>query len=152
MPEGSVKVFIGSTWRHFKDLEEAVAFAKAEADSRPGNGSPVVRNHPKRMSAREFRKLGYLQDANRRYFHPLGMALEVVIEEDGSEAFGEIWDYRDDPEGLLFSEEDWTVDAVDVQRSIQIKADRANKVSARLKNHGFVIQPLPKSHASEGSS
>jgi len=59
----------------------------------------------KRMTVSEFRKLGYLQELNRRFLHPLGLALEVVVEGGGSEKFGQIWDYREDPEGPLFEEE-----------------------------------------------
>jgi hypothetical protein len=56
----------------------------------------------KRMSISEFHDLGYLQEANRRFFHPLGLALEIVKLEDGTESLGGIWDYRCDPEGMYF--------------------------------------------------
>ena len=63
----------------------------------------------KRMDIREFRELGYLQEANRRFFHPLGLALEVVTSdpEDGDQSWrlGGIWEYREDPEGITFSRE-----------------------------------------------
>lgn len=98
----------------------------------------------KRITPKEFRDQGYLQDVNRRYFHPLGMALEVIIDDDGKVEFGGVWDFRDDPEGIMFHHEDWTREKVDVDRSIEIKADRANKRAARLKNLGYVIQPLPE--------
>ena len=58
------------------------------------------------MTVKEFRAAGYLRQVNRQFFHPLGMALEVVIDEEGNERFGEVWDYRDDPEGIRFAEED----------------------------------------------
>ena len=58
---------------------------------------------PKRMDLTEFRNEGYLQEVNRQFFHPLGLALEVVMEEDGTiSRLGGIWDYRDDPEGMFF--------------------------------------------------
>jgi hypothetical protein len=57
----------------------------------------------KRMTPKEFRELGYLQELNRQFLHPLGLALEMVIDTDtGAEAFGQVWDYRDDPEGITF--------------------------------------------------
>ena len=34
----------------------------------------------KRMSINEFQKKGFLQEANRLFFHPLGMALEVYVD------------------------------------------------------------------------
>ncbi len=85
----------------------------------------------KRMDIAEFRRDGYLQELNRLFLHPLGLALEVVVEDcdcgeghvekgpagaiysapcgrcGGSgkrEWLGGVWDYRDDPEGILFGE------------------------------------------------
>lgn len=54
------------------------------------------------MDIAEFRQLGYLQELNRRFLHPLGLAIEIVQHEDGSESLGGVWDYRDDPEGLFY--------------------------------------------------
>ena len=56
----------------------------------------------KKMSVKEFREEGYLQELNRCFLHPLGLALEVITHEDGTESFGRVWDYRDDPEGVIF--------------------------------------------------
>jgi hypothetical protein len=59
---------------------------------------------PRHMSLDEFQQLGYLQEANRLFFHPRGLALEMVVERDGSMRLGGIWDYRDDPEGIVFAD------------------------------------------------
>lgn len=56
----------------------------------------------KRIDIREFRELGLLQEVNRLFFHPRGLALEVWEESDGSMSLGGIWDARDDPEGVLY--------------------------------------------------
>jgi hypothetical protein len=56
----------------------------------------------KHMNIEEFTRLGFLQEANRKFFHPLGLALEVVINKNGDEELGGIWDYRKDPEGNFF--------------------------------------------------
>jgi hypothetical protein len=58
----------------------------------------------KHMSIKEFREKGFLQEANRLFFHPLGLALQVDIDSSGNETLGGIWDYRDDPEGILFGD------------------------------------------------
>jgi len=66
----------------------------------------------KRMKIQEFRELGFLQEVNRLFFHPLGLALEVVVKckempdvaDSGEMLIGGIWDYRDDPEGVLFKQ------------------------------------------------
>jgi hypothetical protein len=54
------------------------------------------------MTVAEFRATGLLQEINRRLLHPCGLALEVIVAEDGTESFGAVWDYREDPEGITF--------------------------------------------------
>ena len=88
----------------------------------------------KRMNIKEFREEGYLQEVNRRLLHPLGLALEVILEEDGSERLGGVWDYRDDHEGIIFAESPdlWKMDNIN-----QIKLDR---LDTRMKALGFWVQ------------
>lgn len=89
----------------------------------------------KRIDIAEFRRKGYLQELNRRFLHPLGLALEVVVEEDGTERLGGVWDYRDDPEGIYYAGE---VDAEKAERITRLLAERA---PAREDALGFVIEP-----------
>lgn len=106
----------------------------------------------KRIDIGEFQEIGFLQEANRLFFHPHGLALEIVSVTDNDKALstlelkpaemdllrllvansagtgempeelagisaaineartlkvgdkwlGGIWDYRDDPEGIVF--------------------------------------------------
>lgn len=56
------------------------------------------------MSIEEFRSVGFLQEANRLFFHPRGLALEVVIDDDGCAHLSGIWDSREDPEGIVFAD------------------------------------------------
>jgi hypothetical protein len=58
----------------------------------------------KYMTVKEFVDSGMLFEVNRRVLHPLGVAIEVIREEDGTVQFGGIWDMRDDPEGIVFEE------------------------------------------------
>lgn len=115
----------------------------------------------RRMNIKEFRELGFLQEANRHFFHPLGLALEVVSElcpecgghsedDDPCEAcdgggyierLGGVWDYRDDPEGVTFSE----------NMLSREKASNVREQFCRLlkeRNWMFAVkdgvQPLPK--------
>jgi hypothetical protein len=48
---------------------------------------------------------GLLFEINRRVLHPLGLALEVVVEDDGTAKLGQLWDCRTDPEGILYTDE-----------------------------------------------
>ncbi len=92
----------------------------------------------KRMNIKEFREKGYLQEVNRRFFHPLGLALEVIIDKNGNEKLGGIWDYRNDPEGIIFG---------DIKPEFKIKAENIEKEfeakrKYREKSLGFFIQPI----------
>lgn len=80
----------------------------------------------KRMDIREFRSEGFLQEANRLFFHPLGLALEVNVEDDGTETLGGVWDYRDDPEGVAFGS-----DMIDPEKIRKVEDERARHVAAR---------------------
>lgn len=86
-----------------------------------------------RMDIAEFCRLGYLQELNRRVLHPCGLALEVIVNEDGTEQFGGVWDYRDDPEGMLF-------DAIDQSKVEVIDAEIERHAAARIAVMGSVVQ------------
>ena len=100
----------------------------------------------KKMSIKEFREKGFLQEANRLFFHPLGLALEIsvdwpegVTDEDkvlykdnpfnhpeAVYSLGGVWDYRDDPEGILFGD-----GIVDKNKVEYIESLRNSKISKR---------------------
>ena len=82
----------------------------------------------KRIDIKEFREKGFLQEANRLFFHPLGLALEVMIDEDGSEKLGGVWDYRDDPEGILFREGE-----INQEKITHVHNLKKSKIAARTK-------------------
>ena len=91
----------------------------------------------KRISAKEFRDFGYLQELNRQFLHPLGLALEVVIDNaTGDMSIGGVHDCRDDPEGFVY--DDAVVDYAKVAR-IQVEWNERKK--ERLKGLGFMVQP-----------
>jgi hypothetical protein len=106
----------------------------------------------KRMSVKEFREAGYLQELNRRFLHPLGLALEVFVEDDGEMRFGGVWDYRDDPEGMIFGP--------DILESDEFRTHLENVVDQMIDRRpermvalGYWIQPpIPKKkpEASDG--
>lgn len=89
-----------------------------------------------RIDIKEFREEGFLQEANRLFFHPLGLALEVIIEEDGTEKLGGVWDYRSDPEGILFS----PGTPISKEKARNIESLRKSHYSERLKILGSEIQ------------
>lgn len=82
----------------------------------------------KKMSPREFRELGYLQELNRRFLHPLGLALEIGLDGDGNERFGQVWDCREDPEGLIFAP-----GVIDPDKALRVQMEAERKKIARQK-------------------
>jgi hypothetical protein len=60
-------------------------------------------NDIKRMDIKEFREKGFLHEVNRQVLHPVGLAMEIIIDgETGEECLGGVWDYREDPEGIFY--------------------------------------------------
>jgi hypothetical protein len=99
----------------------------------------------KRMDIADFREQGFLQEANRQFFHPLGLALEVVTDAETSEPvrLGGIWDYRDDPEGILFGGE-IAVDPGKVA-SVAAEAERHRIPREAILGDGQTIQGVDRS-------
>lgn len=94
---------------------------------------------PNKMTVKEFREQGYLQELNRLFLHPLGMALEVVLNEDGTERFGEVWDDRDDDEGIIYGE----LKDIDREKALRIHEERITKSTLRRARFGWAVQPPP---------
>jgi hypothetical protein len=119
-----------------------------------------------RIDIAEFRREGYLAELNRRFLHPLGLALEVVAEakcascgcerEDHwtdpgnpcpkcastddpltSERLGGVWDYRDDPEGIYFGNDLAELGEI-ADHIAELWAKREGPRVAAL---GYMIQP-----------
>lgn len=92
----------------------------------------------KRMDIKEFQEEGFLQEVNRQFFHPLGLALEIIINDDTGEArLGGVWDYRDDPEGMFFNN-----NMINEEKIKKIKELKDSKRFTRLmaaRDYGFKI-------------
>ncbi len=95
------------------------------------------------MTPKEFREQGYLMELNRRFLHPLGLALEVEINDHGVEAFGAVWDCRSDAEGIMFSEDELKRAGV-AEAARRIRRERSGRCIARQKRLRFMIQPIPE--------
>lgn len=90
----------------------------------------------------EFQRLGFLQEVNRLFFHPVGLALEVLRHEDGIVTLGGIWDYRDDPEGVMFGGE-YIQGEVAVEKANSVAVEREKHRAARVAMFGDIIQRIP---------
>lgn len=89
----------------------------------------------KYIDIKEFREFGYLQEVNRKFLHPLGLALSVSIDGDIIKLDG-IWDYRDDDEGMIFDNE-----ILDVDKAKRVNEAYQEKAKYRKKRFGWEIQP-----------
>jgi hypothetical protein len=99
----------------------------------------------KRIDIKEFREQGYLQELNRQFLHPLGLALEVVIEENGEERLGGVWDYREDAEGVIYGFANRGVkEYVAKENELRIKNELLKRTEARIKLLGSVIESIPE--------
>lgn len=93
------------------------------------------------LDIKEFREKGYLLEANRQFFHPLGLALEINVDENGNEVLGGIWDYRDDPEGILY-DENLVKSKKAKEKKEFVEQQFYDKAEYRRKKYGFEIQPI----------
>ncbi len=93
----------------------------------------------KRIPIAEFRKLGFVQEINRRILHPCGLALEVILEANGDETLGGVWDYRDDPEGMAYQD-----GMIDRKKYRSVEDLWYSKAHYRMENLGYVTQPVPE--------
>lgn len=92
----------------------------------------------KRMDIAEFVDEGYLQELNRRFLHPLGLALEVVIDENRDPVrFGGVWDCRDDKEGLIYAK-----GVLDPEKAQCIRQFEIDRTTERVDRLGYWIQPV----------
>ncbi len=98
----------------------------------------------KNIDIKEFREKGYLQELNRRFLHPLGLALEISIDDDGNEKLGGIWDCREDREGIYYD-----ITNSDLERKITFKNKKLfidtefeNRCKNRQEFLGFDIESL----------
>lgn len=100
----------------------------------------------KRIDIKEFREKGYLQEVNRCFLHPLGLALEITIEEDGTEKLKGIWDYRDDEEGIHFGLKDSNEERIDhfLKNKAYVSKKRLEKAQVRIDKFGEIIEPIIK--------
>ena len=93
---------------------------------------------------KEFREKGYLQEANRKFFHPLGLALEIKINENGIEELGGIWDYRDDEEGIFYNIKESSIErkTAFLEKEKFISGEFKKRSEIRKNKLGFGIEPI----------
>lgn len=93
----------------------------------------------KRMDIGEFVEAGYLQEANRQFFHPLGLALAVESDDGAPSRLAYVHDARDDDEGYVFE----NLTSEEAKRGRAITAEQERRLALRRERLGFGVQELP---------
>lgn len=96
------------------------------------------------LNINEFVEKGYLQEANRLFFHPLGLSLVVKYDEDSQQfALGGVLDCRSDEEGVVFgSSKDSGQASVRTEKFSSVQKEIKEKSSIRVQRFGWSIQPI----------
>jgi hypothetical protein len=99
----------------------------------------------KRIDIKEFRENGYLQELNRRFLHPLGLALEIIQDEDGTEKLGGIWDYRNDEEGIYYDLANSDEERINnfIKNEQFVFDEMMKRSEKRTEMFGSNIEPIP---------
>lgn len=98
----------------------------------------------KRIDIKEFREAGYLQELNRRFLHPLGLALEIIRADDGKETLGGIWDCRDSSGGMIYNLKESATDRLERFKKNKnfIDLEFEKRKTNRVKQIGSIIEEL----------
>ena len=101
-------------------------------------------NRVKRMNIKEFRKKGYLQEVNRRFLHPLGLALQVIVDSDGSYKLSGILDCRGDKEGIYYDVKNSSKERKSKFKKNKdfIDAEFKRRLADRIESLGFDLEPV----------
>lgn len=92
----------------------------------------------KYIDLQEFRESGFLQEANRLFFHPRGLAMSVEVDDDGHvTALGGIWDYREDAEGITYGD-----DQITQEKAELVETERIRHLAVRSEMFGGSVQPV----------
>lgn len=92
----------------------------------------------KKLDPQEFLDGGYLHEVNRLLLHPLGLALQIEPRADEHGSFkAAIWDYRDDPEGIIY-----TGELPAAHKAELVAQQMFARRRARIEETGFVVQPV----------
>lgn len=100
------------------------------------------------MDLNEFQDQGYLQEVNRRFFHPLGLAMYVTVEDDGRVSGVGMYDDRGDPDGwhMYFGPGSGWPDPAEAQEKFVCRAqwmdeEWERRRPAREAVMGYMVQP-----------
>lgn len=116
------------------------------SDLKPKSGE-INQVNSRFMDLTEFRDAGYLQEVNRRFFHPLGLSMAMQTTNIAGKRITclvGIQDIRDDPEGVYFlSHKIGTNESR--RKADRISEEFSARSMKRISRYGSVVQPFPTS-------
>ena len=86
---------------------------------------------------KEILEFGYIQEANRQFFHPLGLALYISFDENDNPTHVGIMDSREDDEGFNFAD-----GVLNPDKTIRIAVEQSKRENTRKTKLGYNIQPM----------
>ena len=92
----------------------------------------------KYMDLQEFIDKGYLQEANRYFFHPMGLSLEIEFFDKIPVSF-KVWDFREDKEGMLYGKVDDPSARLEKTKNVANLAEE--RYEDRVASLGYWVQP-----------
>ena len=83
---------------------------------------------------------------NRQFLHPMGLALEVLKDDDGNEVLGGIWDYREDPDGIIYDLMNSDTERVEkFHKNANYVDEHIQKmIKSRIEKLDFGVEPIPE--------
>ena len=98
----------------------------------------------KTIDYKEFVDKGYLQEVNRRFFHPLGLSLAATKDAEGTIELYGVLDYRDDNEGIYFdnANSDEETKMVRLEKKNFIVNEFHERCKTRKSKLGFMTEPI----------
>lgn len=100
----------------------------------------------KKIPIKEFREIGFLQEVNRQFLHPHGLALQVTIDDDGNESLDGIWDYREDPVGIIYDLKNSDNERIQnfVSKRDNVLEEYIKHRNTRIEKLGNVVEFIPE--------
>lgn len=97
------------------------------------------------IDLRKFLEIGYLQEVNRQWFHPRGMALTIVLDDDPAVKPYMVVQGDDDPEGSYFGWELMSPAEIAEARDkfVAVAMDAEDRRVGREAALGYWEQPPP---------
>jgi hypothetical protein len=93
----------------------------------------VVANGAK-LSVTAFRDLGYVQELNRQFLHPLGLSMETTVDPVTGDDLLEIADWREHPEQAV-------LEHIDRFKTMLIRDEIRQRYAPRTRALGHWVQP-----------